>query len=190
MPKFPNTTRDTEDRARKSSRDQELCVYEVSWAMRPVQQAPRRSQISLTNREQTDPQHQDENNEEMLDVYNSVIEGILHTNIESGDGFQTVRNQLAARLIHHTTVKSRELRLRVLKHFQAQGKEFRQHLGLSRLLDVILDEDMDLVEIPFKDENAGEYFDDHILPILVNRCASLKTLHLQCSGHVVGYWET
>lgn len=149
--------------------------------MRPVLLASR-TRARQTGRSSSPPG--DEANKEVLEIYRHVVDGILQTSAEN-DGFQSVRNQLAMKLSRHDATKNKEIRLGLLKHFQAQGKEFRNHLGLSRLLDVILDENMDTVEIPYKDENAGDYFDDHILPILVNRCPSLKTLHLHCSENAV-----
>lgn len=174
-----------ESRKRKSSNDQEISIYEGSWAMRPT---PPTSSTTRSSSEETSALflEDEENKDEMLDVYRIVIDSLLQSFDDEEETCQLVRDQLSIKLHHHDTVKSNEIRHRLLKHFQAQGKEFREFIGLRRLLNVVLDENMEMVEIPYREEDAGDCFDDRILPILVKRCPGLQILHLHCTDRLVG----
>lgn len=125
---------------------------------------------------------EEDNKDEMLDVFQSVVDCLMKTSEDEEEACKLARNQLSLKLSHHETWKSNEIRHRLLKHFQAQGKELKEFTSLRRLLDVVLDEKMEMVEIPCTEEDAG---DDQILPILVNRCPSLQSLHIHCSERSV-----
>ena len=174
-----------ESRKRKSSPiGQELhSVYEGSWAMR--EPTPPTSTTHSSSSAETVGLEEEENKDEMLDIFQSVIDVLLKATDEEAP--QLARRLLAIRLGHHDEIRNKEMRYRLLKHFQNQDREFKEMLGLSRLLDVILDEMMDQVEIPLRVDETSDNLDEGILPVIAKRCPSLRTLHIHCSDHLVGY---
>lgn len=128
---------------------------------------------------------EEENKDEMLDIYRTVIDCLMQTSDDEEEACKLARNQLALKLNHHEISKSNEIRHRLLKHFQAQGRELKEFVGLRRLLGVVLDEKMDMVEIPCRDEDVEDCLDDHVFSILINRCPNLQSLHFHCSERSV-----
>lgn len=178
----------SDSRKRKSSQDVEG-AYEGSWAMRPkppTTTTPPPSSTPSSSEEASAPGLEEENKDEMLNIYFCMVDALLRSADEERP-LHSARNELNQKLGQYDANKNKDMRLRLLKHFQSQGKEARDLVGLFRLLDVILDDHMDLVEIPCRDEDGCECFDNRILPIIIKRCPNLGKLHFRCSNGLVGF---
>ena len=177
----------TDSRKRKSSQELEG-VYERSWAMRPkppTSTTPPSSTTPSSSEEASAVGLEGENKDDMLNIYFSIVDALLRAADEE-QPHNFARDELNQKLSQYDANKSKDMRHRLLKHFQSLGKEARDLVGLFRLLDVVLDDQMDLVEIPCRDEDGSECFDNRILPIIIKRCPDLGKLHFRCANGLVG----
>ena len=84
-----------------------------------------------------------------------------------------MRKQLVSKLCTDGA-NSKEIRCKLLKHY-SQGKESKD-LRLSSFLDVILDDHLDEITAAFDDEDG--HWDEEIVPTIVSRSPSVRTLNL------------
>lgn len=155
--------------------------------MRPKSPSSKSPPTSITpslSEEASAPGIDDEKKSDMLNIYLCIVDALLRA-ADIEQAHQLARSELALKLNQRDAIESQDMRSRLLKHFQTQGKEARDLVGLFRLLDVVLDDNMDLVEIACRDEDGSECFDNRIFPVLVNRCPGLRKLHLRCANGLV-----
>lgn len=158
--------------------------------MRPKSPSSKSPPTSITpslSEEASAPGIDDEKKSDMLNIYLCIVDALLRA-ADIEQAHQLARSELTLKLNQRDAIESQDMRSRLLKHFQTQGKEARDLVGLFRLLDVVLDDNMDLVEIACRDEDGSECFDNRIFPVLVNRCPGLRKLHLRCANGLADDW--
>lgn len=178
----------SDSRKRKSSLSEQLVgVCESGWAMRPKLPTSASSPTYVTPslpEESSAAGTDDEKKSDMLNIYLNIVDTLLRApDVEQTHQF--ARTELSLKLNQLDAIENQDMRYRLLKHFQTQGKDARDLVGLFRLLDVVLDDNMDLIEIVCRDEDGSECFDNRIFPVIVNRCPGLRKLHLRCANGLV-----
>lgn len=172
--------REFESRKRKPSSDSVWdSSNEESWAMIP---AAHSTSHSSSEEALTFGFDEEESKDDIFDIYQSMVDVLLRT--PGDESHQLARRHLSVKLNQYDPSKHRDIRYRLVKNYQNQNKIIKDVLGLSCLLDIALDEDMNEIEVSLSTYDDGK-FEDRILEIVLQRCPRLRTLHLNCSEQLV-----
>lgn len=152
----------------------DLPMYEQNWAMRSRLAGSSSSEDASIGGRQDDE-------DEILPIYWNLIEMLASQ--EDAGRRQRAREFLAQRLVQFDPSKSKEIRCRLLKHFQHPIRKKVEHIRLSEFFDVVLDETLEQIDL--SEWSIEDQFNGDVFQKINQRSPNLQTLNLHCMDHMV-----